>query len=99
MTIAMIRAAAARAEGRVRRRPPLTSPTIDALVGRRVPMQAETLPWTGSFSFSGGWAAVAWHPKLVPERGGADAPAGGAVVWIAPGGTVDDKMPARALRT
>ncbi|MBI1415904.1 MAG: pyridoxal-phosphate dependent enzyme [Limimaricola sp.] len=58
MNIEMIRAAAARAQGNVRRTPMLWSPGLDAIAGRRVYVKAECLQLTGSFKARGGWAAV-----------------------------------------
>lgn len=62
--IAMIEAAALRAQGRVRRTPLLSSPFLDEIAGRRVLVKAEVLQHTGSFKFRGGWSAVS---ALVPE--------------------------------
>lgn len=64
MNIDMIRAAAARAEGHIRRTPMLTSPGLDAIAGRRVLVKAEALQFTGSFKARGGWAAIS---ALAPE--------------------------------
>ncbi|WP_102107499.1 threonine ammonia-lyase [Oceaniglobus roseus] len=58
MNIEKIRAAAARAEGHIRRTPLLSSPALDAIAGRRVWVKAECLQHTGSFKARGGWAAV-----------------------------------------
>ena len=58
MNIDMIRAAAARLEGHVRRTPLLNSPFLDELAGRRVWVKPECLQHTGSFKFRGGWSAV-----------------------------------------
>ena len=58
MNIEMIRAAAARLEGHVRRTPLLNSPFLDELAGRRVWVKPECLQHTGSFKFRGGWSAV-----------------------------------------
>lgn len=62
MDIAMIRAAAARAQGAIRRTPLLSAPALDALAGRRVLVKAECLQHTGSFKARGGWAAVSALP-------------------------------------
>ena len=63
--IAAIRAAAARAGGRIRRTPLLASPALDAIAGRRVLVKAECLQVTGSFKARGGWAAVsAMEPEM-----------------------------------
>ena len=58
MNIAMIRAAALRLEGHVRRTPLLNSSFVDEISGRRLWMKAEALQHTGSFKFRGGWSAV-----------------------------------------
>lgn len=58
MTIELIEDTAARLRGRVRVTPPLSSPFLDAIAGRRVPVTAEALQETGSFKFRGGWAAL-----------------------------------------
>ena len=60
--IAMIEAAARRAEGRIRRTPLLSSPFLDEIAGRRVFVKAECLQHTGSFKARGGWAAVSALP-------------------------------------
>ncbi|WP_137702939.1 threonine ammonia-lyase [Marimonas lutisalis] len=64
MNIEMIRAAAARLEGHVRRTPLLSSPFLDEIAGRRLFVKAECLQHTGSFKFRGGWSAVS---ALDPE--------------------------------
>ena len=58
MIIEMIRAAALRLEGHVRRTPMLNSPFLDEIAGRRVWIKPECLQHTGSFKFRGGWSAV-----------------------------------------
>ena len=58
MNIDMIRAAAARLEGHVRRTPLLNSPFLDEIAGRRVWVKPECLQHTGSFKFRGGWSAL-----------------------------------------
>ena len=58
MNIEMIRAAAERLDGHVRRTPLLLSPFLDEIAGRRVFVKAENLQHTGSFKFRGGWSAV-----------------------------------------
>ena len=60
----MIRAAARRASGNIRRTPVLFSPALDAIAGRRVLVKAECLQFTGSFKARGGWAAIS---ALSPE--------------------------------
>lgn len=64
MNIEMIRAAAARLKGHVRRTPLLNSPFLDEMAGRRVWVKAECLQHTGSFKCRGGWAAVS---ALAPD--------------------------------
>lgn len=66
MDIAMIRAAAERARGAIRRTPLLWAPALDALAGRRVLVKAECLQHTGSFKARGGWAAVSGLPPGTP---------------------------------
>ncbi len=58
MNIEMIRAAAQRLEGHVRRTPLLSSPFLDELAGRRVWVKPECLQHTGSFKFRGAWSAL-----------------------------------------
>ncbi|MGB3245561.1 MAG: threonine/serine dehydratase [Sulfitobacter sp.] len=58
MNIDMIRAAAARLQGHVRRTPLLNSPFIDEIAGRRVWVKPECLQHTGSFKFRGAWSAL-----------------------------------------
>lgn len=67
--IAMIEAAALRAQGRVRRTPLVTSPFLDEIAGRRVLVKAEVLQHTGSFKFRGGWSAVSALAPEVRARG------------------------------
>ena len=54
----MIRAAALRLKGHVRRTPLLNSSFVDEIAGRRVWMKTEALQHTGSFKFRGAWSAV-----------------------------------------
>jgi threonine dehydratase len=58
VTIADIRAAAARMEGVVRRTPLLESEFLNEIAGRRVLVKAECLQRTGSFKFRGGWSRL-----------------------------------------
>ncbi len=58
MNIDMIRAAADRAAGHVRRTPLLNSPFLDDVAGRRVWIKAEALQHTGSFKYRGAWSAI-----------------------------------------
>jgi threonine dehydratase len=62
--IAMIRAAAERLGGNIRKTPLLHAPLLDRVEGRRVLVKAECLQLTGSFKARGGWAAVS---ALSPE--------------------------------
>ncbi len=55
---AMIKAAAARAKGHVRRTPLLNSPVLDQIAGRRILVKAECLQHTGSFKLRGAWSAL-----------------------------------------
>ncbi|MEM6308411.1 MAG: threonine/serine dehydratase [Pseudomonadota bacterium] len=58
MNIEMIRAAATRLEGHVRKTPLLNSPFLDEIAARRIWIKPECLQHTGSFKFRGGWSAV-----------------------------------------
>jgi threonine dehydratase len=58
MNIEMIRAAAKRLDGHVRRTPLLRSPLLDEIADRRVWVKPECLQHTGSFKFRGGWSAL-----------------------------------------
>lgn len=58
MNIDMIRAAAARLDGRTRRTPLLSSPFIDARAGRQVLVKPECLQHTGSFKYRGALSAI-----------------------------------------
>ena len=69
MNIDMIRAAATRLEGVVRRTPLLSSPFLDEIAGRRVWIKPECLQHTGSFKFRGGYAALSALPEKVRARG------------------------------
>jgi threonine dehydratase len=69
MNIDMIRAAAKRLDGHVRRTPLLNSPFLDESAGRRVWVKAECLQHTGSFKFRGGWSAVSALAPEVRARG------------------------------
>ncbi|KCV81948.1 pyridoxal-phosphate dependent enzyme [Actibacterium atlanticum] len=65
MNIDLIRAAAARLEGRTRRTPLLSSPFLDEIAGRRVLIKPECLQHTGSFKFRGAWSALT---ALTPQE-------------------------------
>lgn len=65
----MIRAAAERARGHVRRTPLLSSPFLDQIAGRRVFVKAECLQHTGSFKFRGGWSALSGLPATTRQKG------------------------------
>ena len=69
MNIDMIRAAARRLEGHVRRTPLLNSPFLDDIAGRRVWVKPECLQHTGSFKFRGGWSAVSALEPSVRAKG------------------------------
>lgn len=69
MNIAMIRAAADRLAGHVRRTPLLSSPFLDQIAGRRVLVKPECLQHTGSFKFRGGWSAVSAMDPATRARG------------------------------
>jgi threonine dehydratase len=69
MNIEMIRAAALRQEGHVRRTPLLNSSFVDEIAGRRVWMKAEALQHTGSFKFRGGWSAISALSPQAKEAG------------------------------
>ena len=58
MNIDMIRDAAARLQGHVRKTPLLSSPFIDARAGRRVFIKPECLQHTGSFKYRGAFSAI-----------------------------------------
>jgi threonine dehydratase len=68
-TIEMIEAAAARAQGVVRKTPLLSSPFLDEIAGRRVFVKAECLQHTGSFKFRGGWSALSGMDPAARARG------------------------------
>jgi len=63
----MIREAAVRAEGHIRRTPMLESDDLNRLAGRRVLVKAECLQHTGSFKARGGWAALS---AMAPDARG-----------------------------
>jgi len=67
--IAMIRAAALRAKGRMRRTPLLNSPFLDEVAGRRVFVKAECLQHTGSFKFRGAWSALSAMDAARRDKG------------------------------
>ena len=67
--ITMIRAAARRLNGHVRRTPLLNAPLLDRMAGRRVFVKAECLQWTGSFKFRGAWSALTALPPDVRAKG------------------------------
>jgi threonine dehydratase len=62
--ITLIRDAAHRLNGHIRRTPLLNAPLLDRVAGRRVFVKAECLQLTGSFKARGGWSAVS---ALTPE--------------------------------
>lgn len=67
--ITMIRAAAARMTGHVRRTPFLNAPLLDKAAGRRIFVKAECLQVTGSFKARGGWSALSALPAAARARG------------------------------
>jgi threonine dehydratase len=67
--IAMIRAAAVRSAGHIRRTPMLESDGFNRLAGRRVLVKAECLQHTGSFKARGGWAALSAMDPEARVRG------------------------------
>lgn len=69
MNIDMIRAAADRLAGKVRRTPLLQSPFLDRIAGRRVWVKPECLQHTGSFKFRGAWSAVTALSDAERQRG------------------------------
>ncbi|RVV97291.1 threonine/serine dehydratase [Mesobaculum littorinae] len=69
MNIDMIRSAATRLDGVVRRTPLLSSPFLDEIAGRRVYVKAECLQHTGSFKFRGAWSALTALPETERARG------------------------------
>ncbi|MFC3088238.1 threonine ammonia-lyase [Tabrizicola soli] len=69
MTPDLIRAAAGRMAGHVRRTPLLNAPLLDRLAGRQVLVKAECLQLTGSFKARGGWAAVSALDEAARARG------------------------------
>jgi len=69
VNIEMIRAAATRLEGHVRRTPLLSSPFLDEIAGRRVLVKPECLQHTGSFKYRGGRAAVSALDAEIRARG------------------------------
>src|SRR6195952_245736 len=72
-TIADVDAAAAKLQGVAIRTPLLNSPVLDAAVGARVFLKAETLQRTGSFKFRGAYNKI----SSIPE----DQRAGGVVAY------------------
>ena len=67
--IAMIRAAAARLQGHVRRTPLLSSVFLDRIAGRRVLVKAECIQHTGSFKARGAWSALSALDPATRARG------------------------------
>lgn len=67
--IALIRAAAARLAGNIRRTPLLNAPLLDQVAGRRIFVKAECLQLTGSFKARGGWSAVSALDAQARARG------------------------------
>ncbi|MCB1337914.1 MAG: threonine/serine dehydratase [Maritimibacter sp.] len=69
MNIEMIRAAAGRLAGQVRRTPLLGSPFLDEIAGRRVLVKPECLQHTGSFKYRGARSALSALTPEVRARG------------------------------
>lgn len=69
MNIDMIRAAARRLDGRVRRTPLLSSPFLDEIAGRRLWIKPECLQHTGSFKFRGAWSALSALDDVTRAKG------------------------------
>jgi threonine dehydratase len=69
MNIDMIRAAAERLKGHVRRTPLLNSPFLDDIAGRRVWIKPECLQHTGSFKFRGAWSALSALDPAIRAKG------------------------------
>jgi threonine dehydratase len=69
MNIDMIRAAAGRLQGRVRRTPLLNNPLLDAMAGRRIWVKPECLQHTGSFKYRGALSAISALPQEARARG------------------------------
>jgi threonine dehydratase len=66
MNITMIRAAATRLSGHIRRTPLLESQGLNQLAGRRILIKPECLQLTGSFKARGSWSAI----SALPAGGG-----------------------------
>ena len=69
MNIDMIRAAALRTKGRLRRTPLLNAPLLDAMVGRRIWVKPECLQHTGSFKYRGALSAITALAPDARKRG------------------------------
>lgn len=69
MTPAAIEAAAQRIRGHVRETPLLSSPGLDAALGRRVLVKAECLQHTGSFKYRGAKSAITALMAGTPPAG------------------------------
>ncbi len=68
-TLAAVRAAAARLAGQAVRTPLLASPVLDARLGGRLFVKAETLQRTGSFKFRGAYNRMSQIPAEARARG------------------------------
>jgi threonine dehydratase/serine racemase len=69
VSLADVRAAAARLEGRAHRTPVETCGTLDRLAGRRLFLKCEQLQKVGAFKFRGACNAVAKLPEAQAARG------------------------------
>jgi threonine dehydratase len=67
--MSLIKAAADRLIGQVRRTPLLNAPLLDRIAGRRIFVKAECLQLTGSFKARGGWSAVSALDPQARARG------------------------------
>lgn len=68
-TLDMIKAAAGRLDGHIRRTPLLSSPFLDKIAGRRILVKPECLQHTGSFKARGGWSALSAMDQATRKRG------------------------------
>ncbi len=68
-SLTMIRDAATRLKGHIRRTPLLSSPFLDKIAGRRILVKPECLQHTGSFKARGGWSALSAMDEATRKRG------------------------------
>ncbi len=81
--LADITAAAARLDGVAHRTPVFTSATLDARMGARVHLKAETLQRAGAFKFRGAYNAIAARPASARDRGVCSASSGNHAAAVA----------------